>query len=130
MSASAISLNPLLWPISVIDSPRPEHIHIQYYDCWYHFENLPGTFISLLRARYFYNLMGIRCYLFVRNQHHVFIIAIVTGECTILILQKYVFKVCVILFSFYSIQLLSWLCLFVASIAYYLSTSSCVSVLY
>ena len=31
-------------------------------------------------------------------------IAIFTGECTILILQKYGFKVCVILFSFYSIH--------------------------
>ena len=31
-------------------------------------------------------------------------IAIVTGECTILILRKYGFKVCAILFSFYSIH--------------------------
>ena len=41
---------------------------------------------------------------FFRKQHRVFLIAIVTGECTILILQKYSFKVCLISFSFYSIR--------------------------
>ena len=48
---------------------------------------------SLLCARYFYNLTGLRFYIFVFNQHHVFLIAIVMGEFTILILQKYGFKV-------------------------------------
>ena len=55
--------------------------------------------------------------LFFRGQHRVFMNAIVTGECAILIPQKLQFKVCVRLFSFYSIQLLSWLIFFGARIA-------------
>ena len=77
---------------------------------------------SLLRARYLYNLKGLRFYICFWNQHLVFMIAIVTGECTILILRKYGFKVWAILFCLYSIRLLLWLRLFVAIIASLLST--------
>ena len=44
--------------------------------------------------------------------------------------KNYGFSVCVISFSFYSIQLLSWLLLFGASIASSLLSSSCVSAIY
>ena len=50
---------------------------------------------SLLSASYLYNSTGLRFYIF-------FLTAIVTGEFTILILQEYVFKVCVISFGFCS----------------------------
>ena len=59
----------------------------------------------LLCASSFYNSTGLRFYIFFRNQHRVFVIAIVTGEFTILILQKYVFKVCAISFGFWSYYL-------------------------
>ena len=35
-------------------------------------------------------------------QTRVFVIAIVTGECTVLLLQKYILKVCAVLFGFRS----------------------------
>ena len=41
---------------------------------------------SLLHAIYLYKSTGIRFTSFVRNQHRVFVISIITGECTILIL--------------------------------------------
>ena len=53
---------------------------------------------SLLRASYLYNSTGLRLNIFFRNQHRVFVIIIVLDECTILILRRYVFKVCAIFF--------------------------------
>ena len=55
---------------------------------------------SLLRANYLYNLTELRFYIFFCNQHRVFVIDIVTGEFTILILHKYGFKVLAISFGF------------------------------
>ena len=56
---------------------------------------------SLLSASYLYNLKAVRSTSFVWNQHCILVIAIVTSEFTILILQKYRFKVCAILFGLY-----------------------------
>ena len=56
---------------------------------------------SLIRASYLYNLTGLSFYIFFWNQHRVFLIAIVMGEFTILILRTYGFKVCIISFGFY-----------------------------
>ena len=44
---------------------------------------------------------------FFRNQHRVFVIVIVTCDCTILLLRKYGFKVFAVYFCFYPIRLLS-----------------------
>ena len=49
LSDSAISDNILLQPISVSACPRPEHIPIQYYDCWYHLSQTWTCTHSVLR---------------------------------------------------------------------------------
>ena len=57
---------------------------------------------SLLRAIYLYSSKGLRFYIHCfRNQHRVFLISIVTGECTVLLPREYGFKVCAIPFCLY-----------------------------
>ena len=55
----------------------------------------------LLRVRYLYKLTGLRFYILgLLPDLQVFVIAIVTGECNVLLLRKYGYKACAVLFGF------------------------------
>ena len=56
---------------------------------------------SLLRASYWYKSMGLRFYICFGNQHSFFVVAIVTGQFTVLLLQKCGFKACTVSFCLY-----------------------------